>query len=75
MTETINDLCELQTERSMHVVWFKRDLRTIDHRALAIAATRDDVLPLYVVAPDLWAQSDMSGRQWAFIEETLTQLR
>ena len=59
----------------MHVVWFKRDLRTIDHRALAIAATRDDVLPLYVVAPDLWAQSDMSGRQWAFIEETLTQLR
>ncbi|MEL7203029.1 MAG: deoxyribodipyrimidine photo-lyase [Pseudomonadota bacterium] len=59
----------------MHVVWFKRDLRTIDHRALAIAATRGDVLPLYVVEPDLWAQSDMSGRQWAFIEETLFQLR
>ena len=59
----------------MHVVWFKRDLRSVDHRALAHAAARGPVLPLYVVEPDLWSQPDMSGRQWAFVEETLHELR
>ncbi|MEM6588257.1 MAG: deoxyribodipyrimidine photo-lyase [Pseudomonadota bacterium] len=59
----------------MQVVWFKRDLRMHDHRALAFAAEHGDVLPLYVVEPDLWAQPDMSGRQWAFVEECLAELR
>ncbi|MEO0774477.1 MAG: deoxyribodipyrimidine photo-lyase, partial [Pseudomonadota bacterium] len=59
----------------MQVVWFKRDLRVHDHRALAFAAERGDVLPLYVVEPDLWAEPDMSARQWAFVEECLVELR
>ena len=36
------------------VVWFKRDLRTVDHRLL-------------VVEPELWAQPDASHRHYAFI--------
>ena len=59
----------------MQIVWFKRDLRVRDHRALSQAAAHGDVLPLYVVEPELWAQSDMSGRHWAFIEESLRELR
>ena len=59
----------------MQVVWFKRDLRSVDHRALALAAAQGDVLPLYVVEPELWAEPDMSARQWAFVEETLSELR
>ncbi|MEM8538760.1 MAG: deoxyribodipyrimidine photo-lyase, partial [Pseudomonadota bacterium] len=30
--------------QDMNVVWFKRDLRTHDHRALAFAAAQGDVL-------------------------------
>lgn len=62
-------------DQPMQVVWFKRDLRVHDHRALAEAAMRGPVLPLYVIEPDLWKQPDMSGRQWAFITESLASLR
>ncbi|APX11810.1 FAD-binding domain-containing protein [Tateyamaria omphalii] len=57
------------------VVWFKRDLRVTDHPALAHAATRGDVLPLYVFEPEYWAQPDVSGRQFDFVLETVVELR
>lgn len=59
----------------MQVVWFKRDLRCQDHRALAAAAARGPVCPLYVYEPDLWTQPDMAARHWAFIAESLAELR
>ncbi|MEM8571584.1 MAG: FAD-binding domain-containing protein [Pseudomonadota bacterium] len=59
----------------MQVVWFKRDLRVQDHRALSRAAEHGNVLPLYIVEPALWQESDMSGRHWGFLEECLHQLR
>ena len=58
----------------MQIVWFKRDLRVDDNRALASAAARGEALPLYVVEPDLWQQPDMSGRHWAFVRECLQSL-
>jgi deoxyribodipyrimidine photo-lyase len=65
---------------TMHVVWFKRDLRVWDHRPLcaAVEAGQADgrpVLPLYMAEPGLWAQDDASARQWAFITEALDELR
>lgn len=59
----------------VNVVWFKRDLRTQDHRALAKAAASGPVLPLFVVEPNLWRQPDMSARHWAFVRECLVELR
>ncbi|MGL5139672.1 MAG: FAD-binding domain-containing protein [Beijerinckiaceae bacterium] len=59
----------------LQVVWFKRDLRISDHAPLAEAARRGPVLPLYVAEPGYWALPDVSGRQWAFIAECLTELR
>ena len=59
----------------VHVVLFKRDLRVHDHRPLREAARRGRVLPLYVVEPELWAQSDASARQWAFCAEALADLQ
>jgi len=63
------------------VVWFKRDLRTVDHRPLAEAAQRGLVIPLLVVEPDLWAEPDASHRHYAFmcacaleLDETLARL-
>jgi len=59
----------------VHVVWFKRDLRVVDHAPLLEAARRGPVLPLYIAEPHLWAQPDASARQWAFLAESLAELR
>ena len=60
---------------ALQIVWFKRDLRTLDHRPLAAAAERGLVLPLYVVEYELWQQPDASERQWLFCQESLVELR
>lgn len=59
----------------VHVVWFKRDLRVIDHVPLSEAACAGPVLPLYVAEPELWRQDDASGRQWEAVRESLVELR
>ena len=57
------------------VVWFKRDLRVVDHPALVLAADLDGpVIPLYIVEPEMWAQPDASARQWRFVVESLASL-
>ena len=59
----------------VQIVWFKRDLRVHDHRALTRAALHGPVLPVFIAEPDLWKQPDMSERQWAFVCECLHELR
>jgi deoxyribodipyrimidine photo-lyase len=59
----------------LQVVWFKRDLRIHDHAPLALAAAAGPVLPIYLVEPTLWQQPDAAGRHWAFIRESLVELR
>ena len=61
---------------SIAVVWFKRDLRSSDHAALAAAvATGLPVVPLYIVEPDYWQGPDTSARQYEFTCECLVELR
>ena len=60
---------------SLHVVWFKRDLRADDHAPLSEAAEAGPVLPLYIAEPGLWAQPVASGRQWRFVAGALEGLR
>lgn len=60
---------------AIQLVWYKRDLRVRDHRPLADAAAAGPVLPLYVVEDDYWRQPDTAQRHWAFIRESLTELR
>ena len=59
----------------LQLVWFKRDLRIVDHRPLIEASARGVILPLYVVEPELWQQPDASERQWLFCRESLCELR
>jgi deoxyribodipyrimidine photo-lyase len=59
----------------MQVVWFKRDLRVVDHRPLAEAAARGPLLPVYWFEPDLWAEPDASARQFASVREAVADLR
>lgn len=58
----------------MQVLWFKRDLRVEDHEALAQSARRGPVLPLYILEPELWKQSDVSSRQYHFLCDSLRAL-
>jgi deoxyribodipyrimidine photo-lyase len=57
------------------LVWFKRDLRVHDHAPLmrAVQSGRS-LICLYVIEPDLWALPEYSGRQYAFLLETLADL-
>lgn len=58
------------------ILWFKRDLRVADNPALAAAVAGDGpFLPLYIVEPGLWAEPDVSARQWRFVAESLADLR
>lgn len=57
------------------LLWYRRDLRVVDHPALALAAAQGFVMPVYIVEPDYWQLPDTSARQWQFLAETLGDLR
>jgi deoxyribodipyrimidine photo-lyase len=56
------------------IVWFKRDLRTVDHAPLTAAAERGRVLCLAIIEPSIWASPDASRRQFEFFKESLRDL-
>ena len=56
-------------------MWFKRDLRVADHPALALAAAKGKVLPVWLAEPDYWRLPDTSARQWALTVEAVESLR
>ncbi|MEM9585369.1 MAG: FAD-binding domain-containing protein [Pseudomonadota bacterium] len=56
------------------LLWYKRDLRVVDHPALR-AAQAGTVVPVYIIEPDYWALPDTSGRQWAFLREAIASLQ
>jgi deoxyribodipyrimidine photo-lyase len=59
----------------LRIVWFKRDLRLVDHAPLAQAgASGDPVLPLWIVEPSLLAQPDASAGQLGFAIESAQAL-
>jgi len=65
-----------ESERLLNIVWFKRDLRITDHRALSQAVEGGGlVAPLYIVEPEFWAQKTASARQWRFVARALAALR
>jgi len=59
----------------IRVVWFKRDLRVVDHAPLRHAAdSGDPVLPLWIAEPALLGAPDASVRQLGFMHECLAEL-
>lgn len=71
---------EMTGDEVLHVVWFKRDLRVVDHAALAGAgeAARGGggrVLGVYFVEPAVTEAEDYAGRHWAATREALGELR
>ena len=58
----------------MNIVWFKRDLRLLDHEPLSRACEAGQFLPLYIVEPSLWIQPDVSYRHYHYLQHYLEQL-
>lgn len=59
---------------TLDIVWFKRDLRLVDHAAAAASAAAPGTLGLYVFEPGYWQAQDSSGRQFEFLCESLREL-
>ena len=62
-------------QQQINVVWFKRDLRTFDHKPLATAAASGRVVPIYIIEPAYWNLPDSSARHWSFIHDSLIELQ
>lgn len=62
------------TNRTRHIFWFKRDLRIHDNQPFTDAVKSGEILPLYIVEPDLWKLNDSSYRHWHFIHDSLNDL-
>ncbi|MFN7644788.1 MAG: deoxyribodipyrimidine photo-lyase/cryptochrome family protein [Burkholderiales bacterium] len=59
----------------LNIVWFKRDLRAVDHAPLARAAAAGvPVLPLWIAEPALLDAPDASARHLGFVRECLHEL-
>ena len=70
----VHNLVYLKRVETINLVWFKKDLRTYDNEALYEALKTENVIPIFVVEPDLWKLPDHSSRQWEFVRECLIDL-
>jgi deoxyribodipyrimidine photo-lyase len=59
----------------LQLVWFKRDLRVLDHPALSGAARAGPVVGLYVFEPSLVRAPETDASHWGFVRESLLELR
>ena len=59
----------------VHIVWFKRDLRIIDHAPLASACKSGPVLPLFCWESSVWAGEDYALQHQKFVRECLDELK
>ncbi len=62
-------------QKKVHVVWFKRDLRIQDHKALHEAARNGAVLPVFTWDELVWSGPDYSTQHVQFVRECLDALK
>ena len=63
-------------KKTVNIVWFKRDLRLVDHEPLFMA--HQDNLPIllvYFFEPSVMSYDDSDVRHWRFIYESLNYLQ
>ncbi|MFK7915384.1 MAG: deoxyribodipyrimidine photo-lyase [Pseudomonadales bacterium] len=59
----------------MRLVWYRNDLRTIDHEALTEAMSHGPVLAVFLWAKPQWQQHDVGQPRLAFLRRSLSALR
>ncbi len=61
---------------AINIVWFKRDLRLIDHEPLFAALQQPlPVLLLYIFEPSVMAYDDSDVRHWRFVFESILDVQ
>ncbi|WP_010179078.1 cryptochrome/deoxyribodipyrimidine photo-lyase family protein [Aquimarina agarilytica] len=65
----------MTTKPTINIVWFKRDLRLLDHEPLHKAITNGlPTLLLYTFEPSLLNDPHYSERHWNFIKESISDM-
>lgn len=60
----------------VHIVWFKRDLRVLDHAPLWLASQQGaPVLPLFIAEPSFLRAESHDPAHWTFVMGCLQELR
>ena len=63
-------------KKPINIVWFKRDLRFIDHEPLFMAnQEKFPILLLYFFEPSVMSYEDSDVRHWRFIYESLQEMQ
>ena len=62
-------------KKSINIVWFKRDLRFVDHEPLFRASQENlPIVFLYIFEPSVMAYDDADERHWRFIYQSLQEM-
>ena len=43
--------------KEINILWFKKDLRIFDNKALCEAIKDNDILPIFIIELDIWNQN------------------
>jgi deoxyribodipyrimidine photo-lyase len=63
-------------KKNINIVWFKRDLRFVDHEPLYLAQQKDiPILLLYFFEPSVMSYDDSDVRHWRFIYESIKEMQ
>ena len=63
-------------KNDINIIWFKRDLRFIDHEPLFMAQNENlPILLLYFFEPSVMNYDDSDDRHWRFIYESIADLQ
>jgi len=61
---------------TVNIVWFKRDLRLVDHEPLDLAVSSGNPLILiYVFEPSVMEYDDSDTRHWRFVYQSLSDMQ
>jgi len=61
---------------TVNIVWFKRDLRLVDHEPLDLAVRNGNPLILiYVFEPSVMEYDDSDIRHWRFVYQSLSDMQ
>jgi len=63
-------------KKAINIMWFKRDLRFVDHEPLFLAQQEDiPILLLYFFEPSVMSYEDADVRHWRFIYESIQEIQ
>ena len=57
------------------ILWFKKDLRIMDHKPFQEASINGSVLPLYIFEPEILESEDYDPRHHQFLNDSLESLK